>query len=34
MNEMITVTGLFDESTKAADAIDKLHLLGIPENER
>lgn len=30
---MITVTGLFDESTKAADAIDKLHLLGIPEND-
>jgi hypothetical protein len=33
MNEMITVTGLFVESTKAADAIDKLHLLGIPEND-
>jgi len=28
---MITVMGLFDESTKAADAIDELHLLGIPE---
>ena len=24
--------GMFDESTKAADAIDELHLLGIPEN--
>src|SRR3990172_6010444 len=32
MNEMTTVMGMFDESTKAADAIDELHLLGIPEN--
>jgi len=29
---MTTVMGMFDESTKAADAIDQLHLLGIPEN--
>ena len=29
---MTTVMGMFDESTKAADAIDELHLLGIPEN--
>jgi hypothetical protein len=28
---MITIMGLFDESTKAADAIDELHLLAIPE---
>ena len=30
---MITLMGMFDESTKAADAIDELHLLGIPEND-
>lgn len=30
---MITVMGLFDESTKAADAIDELHLQGIPEDK-
>lgn len=29
---MITVMGLFDQSTKAADVIDALYLLGIPED--
>ena len=33
MNEMITVIGLFDESTKAADAIDELSLLDISDND-
>jgi len=33
MNEMITVMGLFDESTKAADAIDELSLLDISDND-
>ncbi len=30
---MIKVMGLFNESTKAADAIDELFLLGISEND-
>lgn len=30
---MITVMGIFDKSTKAADAIDELHVLGIAEKD-
>lgn len=29
---MITIMGLFDESTKTADAIDEISNLGIPDN--
>lgn len=33
MSERITLLGLFEESTKTADAIDDLHRLGISEND-